>query len=220
MKERDTYLKEASFQDNYTRESQEANPNYHPNENSVSREINVNDCWNHRTHRYQVGDIIDVLDAQNTWNEAEVIKIDVNERKLFISYLYWNNSHDEWITNLESRIAPVHTFTYFEGGELKIGQRVEALDEKNKWLHAIVIDSSKDEVCVYCLLVVYVGLIVSLSVGEGAFPWLCFKVRYLDSTKCSTHPALRDIHWQRQINYKTKGKDVESPVAIIQSSQV
>ena len=63
-----------------------------------------------------------------------------------MTYLYWDEKFDEWIDNVERRLAPIHTHTYKKGGELKIGQRVEVLDETNTWLEAFVIESEADKV--------------------------------------------------------------------------
>ncbi len=48
----------------------------------------------------------------------------------------------------DNRIASLHEHTYFEGGPLKVGQRIEALDETNKWKEASVleVDNARNEV--------------------------------------------------------------------------
>lgn len=68
------------------------------------------------------------------------------ERRVFVHYIYWDHKFDEWITNIHERFAPLHAHTYYEGGELKVGQRVEALDEQNKWLEAFVYEESPNRV--------------------------------------------------------------------------
>ncbi len=48
--------------------------------------------------------------------------------------------------NISERIVPVHTHTYYDGGNLKVGQRIEALDDRNKWLEAFVIEEIEKQV--------------------------------------------------------------------------
>lgn len=64
-----------------------------------------------------------------------------------MSYLYWESRFDEWISNVPERLASLHAHTYYPGGELKVGQRVEVLDEQNKWLEAFVIEANATQVC-------------------------------------------------------------------------
>ena len=69
--------------------------------------------------------------------------------KVFVTFLYWDTIWDDWISDIDRRIAPLHTHTYTEGGTLRLGQRVEALDKTNKWLEAFVIETSQDQVKVH-----------------------------------------------------------------------
>ena len=110
---------------------------------------NSSQYWTDRNHRFQVGDVIDVLDEMKIWSEAEIQKIDYQNHRIYVSYLYWNNNHDSWIHEIESRTAPLNTFTFREGGQVRIGQRIEAKDEKNKWLQAIILDVSSDDIKVH-----------------------------------------------------------------------
>lgn len=75
--------------------------------------------------------------------------MDLNTNRAYVSYLYWDSCFDEWVGDVTHRFAPIHTHTYREGGELKVGQRVEVLDEKLKWLEAFIIDSSPTQVKVH-----------------------------------------------------------------------
>jgi hypothetical protein len=65
---------------------------------------------------------------------------------VFVTYLYWDDRFDEWIPNVEERLAPLHTHTYTHGGRLDVGQRVEVLDETSKWLEAFVIAEEEHQV--------------------------------------------------------------------------
>lgn len=121
------------------------------NENISSQPFN-NDSrsrWVGRNHQFQVGDIIDILDSTSHWCEGQVMKLDFQRHAIFVSYLYWDNKHDEWITDIEEKTAPLNKHTYIAGGILKVGQRVEALDEKNKWLHSTLIDASEKQVKIH-----------------------------------------------------------------------
>ena len=87
-----------------------------------------------------VGQQVDVLDSTGYWCEAEILKIDRVHRKIYVTFLYWDKSWDDWISDFEERVAPLHTHTYIDGGVLKLRQRIEALDKTNKWLEAFVIE--------------------------------------------------------------------------------
>ena len=76
---------------------------------------------------------------------SQVLKIDINRRRVFVTFLYWDSKWDTWISDGDGKIAILHTHTYVEGKDLQVGQRVEALDETQKWLHAFVIEISEAE---------------------------------------------------------------------------
>lgn len=88
----------------------------------------------------------DVLDSTNRWCEAEVIKLDREGRRAYVTYIYWSSKYDEWITDIEGRFAALHAHTYHEGGVLKVGQRIEVKDEQNKWLESYVIEENENQV--------------------------------------------------------------------------
>eukprot|EP01039_Chlorochromonas_danica_P005045 gene5045-5539_t len=97
----------------------------------------------------EIGGHYDVLDSNNRWCEGEVLKINFLQKTVFVSYLYWESRFDEWISNIPERLAPLHAHTYYPGGELKVGQRVEVLDEQNKWLEAFVIEANATQVKIH-----------------------------------------------------------------------
>eukprot|EP01040_Poterioochromonas_malhamensis_P020972 gene20972-25189_t len=78
-----------------------------------------------------------------------IIKIDKRGGRVYVSYIYWESEYDEWVDNLAVRIAPKHQHTYIEGGRLKLGQRIEAIDERGEWLQAFVVEEDTDRVCVH-----------------------------------------------------------------------
>lgn len=63
---------------------------------------------------------------------------------MFVKYLYWDSRYDEWVPI--SRLAPLHFHTYTENGTLKVGQRVEVLDEIKVWREAFVMDETDTQV--------------------------------------------------------------------------
>ncbi len=64
-----------------------------------------------------------------------------------MTYTYWEWKFDEWISNIQERVAPVHTHTYSAAkGHLEVGQRLEVLDECQKWLEAFVTDLDNNKV--------------------------------------------------------------------------
>ena len=66
--------------------------------------------------------------------------------RVYVSYIYWDNKFDEWISNIRERFVPLHHHTYTDGGILKYGQRIEALDERERWVEAFVCDESNNQV--------------------------------------------------------------------------
>lgn len=76
----------------------------------------------------------------------QVIKKDPWQERIYVSYLHWDSKFDEWIANIAERIAPLHTHTYYRGGKLKVGQRIEVLDERDSWLESFVEDEEDDKV--------------------------------------------------------------------------
>lgn len=74
------------------------------------------------------------------------MKIDREHRRVFVSYVFWESDFDEWIENMAERLAPMHFHTYREGGILRLGQRIEVLDERGDWLESFVVDEKEEEV--------------------------------------------------------------------------
>jgi hypothetical protein len=95
---------------------------------------------------YHVGQHIDVLDSVNRWAEAVVLKIDRENTRIYVSYLFWSDKWNEWIDDIAGRTALLHSHTYVEGGVLRAGQRIEVLDEMNNWLESFVIEEGPAQV--------------------------------------------------------------------------
>lgn len=90
--------------------------------------------------RFHIGQRIDVLDETERWAEADILKIDNNALRIYVTYAYWESKYDEWINDIDGRTAPLNTYTYYSGGPLKRGQRIEVKDPQSKWLEAFIID--------------------------------------------------------------------------------
>jgi len=87
---------------------------------------------------------VDILDSVKKWSEAEILKVDKQNGRVYITYLYWDNKWNEWVDLDSGRIAPLGTRTYVEGGALQLGMRVECCDERRMWLEAEVVEVSND----------------------------------------------------------------------------
>ena len=66
-------------------------------------------------------------------------------------------------------MAPLNTHTYYEGGMLKVGQRIEVLDNHGKWLESFIVDESETqvsnpyEICYYNLEYDYIFISLRLK---------------------------------------------------------
>jgi len=43
-----------------------------------------------------------------------VAKIDKENGRVFVHYLYWGPDFDEWINDVPNRVAPIHEHTYVQ----------------------------------------------------------------------------------------------------------
>jgi OTU domain-containing protein 5 len=85
----------------------------------------------------------------NRWTEAVVKEVDGDSQRVLVSYLHWSSKWDEYIHLDSERLAPIHTHTYYVGGVLKLGQRLEVQDERQNRLEAYVMDETVREVKVH-----------------------------------------------------------------------
>lgn len=116
------------------------------NDGHRSSQIFIDENADYQPTWFLVGDLVDALDSTGHWCEGEVRKIDSQTNSVFISYIYWDEKHDEWVANALNNIAPLNSHTYYEGSILKVGQRVETLDEKMMWLLSYIIDATSKQV--------------------------------------------------------------------------
>jgi len=98
---------------------------------------------------FHVGQLIDVLDSVNRWSEAEVLKIDRQNNRIFVSFLYWQSKWDTWVDNIIEQTAPLHAHTYVHPGPLRLGQRINVQDPCGTWLEAFVTEETRDQVKVH-----------------------------------------------------------------------
>eukprot|EP00752_Nemacystus_decipiens_P011076 g9840.t1 len=92
----------------------------------------------------QVGSKLDVKDTVDKWCEATVIAVNREAAKVYVTYTFWAPKWNEWISIDSPCLAPEGTMTYQEGGPLRIGHRVEVLDEADQWLEADVVEEAED----------------------------------------------------------------------------
>ena len=92
----------------------------------------------------EVGDELDVLDENpglKFWCPARVIEIE--SKRVKITYLDWSSKWDEWIERSSDRLAVFGTHVFRVGSTLKVGQRIEVYDEHPKrqiWTVSFVCD--------------------------------------------------------------------------------
>lgn len=102
--------------------------------------------------KLKVGDRIDCLDSSNRWAEAKIVEICKKSKQLLVSYLYWGSEWDEWVSDLACGIAPLKTHTYFAGGPLERGFRMEVLHD-GVWREGFVMEKRGGKVSgSFCLL--------------------------------------------------------------------
>lgn len=96
-----------------------------------------------------IGMHVDILDSVQRWSEAEILKLDIEHKRIYITYLYWDDKWNEWISFSDGRIASLHTHTYHSGGVLKVGQRIECKDSLGKWIESFIIEDADDQIKVH-----------------------------------------------------------------------
>jgi len=101
------------------------------------------------THDLFPGQQLDARDSVGKWSEAEVVEVEADGRGVHITYMYWGDAWNEWVRLDSGRLAPYGTQTYQPGGVLRLGQRIEVLDTRRKWLEAEVIGEQAGSVKVH-----------------------------------------------------------------------
>ena len=98
---------------------------------------------------YRAGQRVDVLDTVNKWAEADIVKVDPQQRRIKVAYVGWSARWDEWLQWDDERISPHHSQTYIAGARPRPGQRIEAKDDRGQWLEAEVLEVRDDAACHY-----------------------------------------------------------------------
>lgn len=93
---------------------------------------------------YRAGQRVDVLDTVRKWAEADVIKVDAAGRRIKIAYVGWSAKWDEWLPWDDARVTTHHAETNVPSARPKMGQRVEAKDDRGQWLEAEVLETRDD----------------------------------------------------------------------------
>jgi hypothetical protein len=68
-----------------------------------------------------------------------------------VTYLYWGKEWDEWVFDVECGIAPLKTHTYYAGGPLEKGFRVEVL-HNDVWREGFVMEKRGDNKVCRCMV--------------------------------------------------------------------
>ncbi|KAJ8608324.1 hypothetical protein CTAYLR_009413 [Chrysophaeum taylorii] len=97
--------------------------------------------------KYRTGQELDVMDTVSKWAEAEVVAVDEASQRILITYTFWSDKWDEWLDFDSDRIRPRGSETY-DAKSPKVGQRVEAFDEKD-WLEAEIVAVREDAAFVH-----------------------------------------------------------------------
>jgi hypothetical protein len=89
------------------------------------------------------GDVIDVCEPDGIWYPAEVKKLDLERKRLFVSFSE-DAIFDKWVDAHKSVIAPLYTHTYDERGNFRENQAVEILDDRGVWRLGSVVQVLND----------------------------------------------------------------------------
>ena len=82
-----------------------------------------------KDRNFKLGQWLDVKDTIEQWLEAEVIDIDINEKKVYVHYNGWGRRWDEWICMNSPRLAIFRTHTVQNGYSMYLSPvPVSALD--------------------------------------------------------------------------------------------
>jgi hypothetical protein len=84
-----------------------------------------------------MGDKVDVQDRFKKWCEAVVVHVDINTHRVFIHYLGWAWSYNEWISLGSPRIERAYMMVKNWRDDIVPGYPVEII-HNNKWYVAVV----------------------------------------------------------------------------------
>ncbi|KAL4511644.1 hypothetical protein ABPG72_012489 [Tetrahymena utriculariae] len=89
------------------------------NESQIQKQQYV-ESFDFSKRQFKIGQWVDVKDTINQWLEAQIIKINEVEQKVFIHYNGWGTRWDEWIDIKSERIALFRTHTVQSQGSLSM----------------------------------------------------------------------------------------------------
>lgn len=78
------------------------------------------------------GTCIDFQEDDGNWYAAEVKKLDIQRRQIFVTFLNSGDMWDRWIP-YDHRVASLNTYTYDNRGNFKVGQMIEFADGIGVW---------------------------------------------------------------------------------------
>ena len=86
------------------------------------------------------GQLIDAKDDQGRWCEAEVTAVD--EGRIHIHYLFWEQKHDEWVgaAQYPTRLAPASTAFYAKPKASRVDPEYFAAPKAKQWIDCFDID--------------------------------------------------------------------------------
>jgi len=142
---------------------------------------------------FSVGDDVDVLDSVNKWSEAEIVEVDPRNLRVKVTYRYWSNKWDEWVDMDSHRIQAPRSMTYHQGGELRVNQRIEVLDERSVWMEAHVLETTPTHVRIH-----YMNFHPKF---DETIPRGSSRIRPFGQTRASAKP--RPIARERQVSLST-----------------
>jgi hypothetical protein len=117
----------------------------YPKQNKLSIQRTHLTRWWDIYDRVAINEHIDVMDQWGVWYEAVVMERD-NERGVFIHYIGWKHSWDEWFPRQQRfHFAPLHTFTPRWRDGIQIGQVVEHR-ANHMWYETICIEKKDKSV--------------------------------------------------------------------------
>lgn len=93
---------------------------------------------------------------------SQIIDMNPEQKSVLVSYLYWGDEWNEWVTDISGGIAPLKTHTFRVGGPLLRGQRVQVRHiDTEAWVEGFI--SDMDEFMVGVVVLIVSSLLYSVS---------------------------------------------------------
>ena len=106
----------------------------------VGNWLAAKDAWESNWMDFTEGQLIDAKDDQGRWCEAEVTAVD--EGRIHIHYLFWEQKHDEWVgaAQYPTRLAPASTAFYAKPKASRVDPEYFAAPKAKQWIDCFDID--------------------------------------------------------------------------------